>query len=382
MANYIVTPNMSLPNPVPGQDPGPDYADNLEASLNQIDQHNHSAGQGVQIQPNGLNISSDLPFNGNNATILKTVRFLSQASPIANSTPNVGCLYVSGNELWYNDYTGGNQVQITSNGTINATSSGIASGTASAAFSAGTLVVKSSSTSYANIDMQSAVLSNSGNLTNQLTLQAPTLSSSYTISLPTVPSQLSVMTLDSSGNMGTTMNSTAADPVGQAMSSVGANAIAATMTATGANAVANTRTRATSSTVGAGGVAYAAGGGTTTSTTPGAVSGLSVTITTTGRPVMVMITTVDNSSSFAQFAVVGTGTLQANLYILNGSTVIYAANSQLVVGTGSRTLTIPPSFSTIDLVPAGTYTYTVQIACGFSSSTAGLTGVTLVAYEL
>lgn len=202
MANIITTPNMNLPNPVPGVDPGIDYAKNNFSSFNQIDQHNHSSGQGVQIQPNGINISSDLPFNSNNATLLKSVRFSALIAPLANTAPNTACLYVSGNELYYNDTTGGNQIQITLNGTVNATSSGISSGTATAAFSAGTLVVKSSSTSFANIDMQSAILSNNGNLTNQLTLQAPILSSSYAITLPILPAQTNVMTLDTSGNMG------------------------------------------------------------------------------------------------------------------------------------------------------------------------------------
>lgn len=204
---------MNLPNPVPGVDSGPDYADNLESSLNQIDQHNHSAGQGVLIQPNGINISSDLPFGGNNATALRSVRLESQSAPITNTAPDVGILYVSGNELWYNDYTGGNQVQITVNGLINATSSGISSGTATAAFSAGVLVVKSSSTSFANIDVQSVVLANAGNLVNQLTLLAPTLSSSYDLTLPLVPPSLSFLTVDSSGVMGYTLNSTIANAV-------------------------------------------------------------------------------------------------------------------------------------------------------------------------
>lgn len=198
----IISPNMNLPVPIVGVDTGPGYAQNIDSSLNIIDQHNHSNGQGVLIQPNGLDISSDLPFNANNATNLRTVRFASQIAPIPNMTPDVGVLYVSGNELWYNDYTGGNQVQITTNGLINATASGIASGTATASFSAGVLVVKSAPTSFANVDLQSVVLSNPGDLINQLTLLAPTLAGSYDLTLPTIPAQTNVMTLDVSGNMG------------------------------------------------------------------------------------------------------------------------------------------------------------------------------------
>lgn len=192
---------MGFPISTIAVDSGLSWEQNLNAALTVIDQHNHSPGFGQQIQPNGLNISSDLSFQSNNATDLRAARFTPQLSPIPNSGSDVGELYVSGNELYYNDVTGGNQVQITASGTVNATSSGISSGTASASFSANVLLVKSSSTSYANIAMQSAVLSNSGNLTNQLTLQAPTLSTSYSITLPSIPGATSFVTLDTSGNL-------------------------------------------------------------------------------------------------------------------------------------------------------------------------------------
>lgn len=192
---------MNLPNPVPTVDPGPDYSYNIQASINGIDQHNHSPGQGIAIQPNGLNISSDLSFVNNNAIQLRSVRFTSQLA-VLSLPADVACLYVVGNELYYNDYTGGNNVQITMNGVVNATSSGISSGTATAAFVAGTLVVKSSSSSFANVDVQSIILSNAGNITNQLTLQAPTLTSSIIETLPAIPvSTTSIMQMDTSGNM-------------------------------------------------------------------------------------------------------------------------------------------------------------------------------------
>lgn len=89
-AQVNTSPNMNLPVPIPGITPGPAWAQYLAQSLNQIDSHNHSFGQGVQIQPNGLNISSDLTFNGNNATQLRTTRFSPQASPIGNASPDVG----------------------------------------------------------------------------------------------------------------------------------------------------------------------------------------------------------------------------------------------------------------------------------------------------
>lgn len=194
------SPNMNLPVSSVGVDSGLNWETNLNASLSIIDQHNHSAGQGVQIQPNGLNINSDLPFGSNNATLLRSTRFSPQNSVLILAS-DIGCLYVVGNELYYNDVTGGHQIQLTSGGLVNATSSGISSGTASAAFSAGTLVVKSSSTSGADILSQSLILTNAGNLTNQLTLEAPTLTGSYTITLPSIPVSTSFTTIDTSGNI-------------------------------------------------------------------------------------------------------------------------------------------------------------------------------------
>ena len=192
---------MGFPVSTIGTDSGLSWETNLNAALSVIDSHNHSPGQGQQINPSGLNINSDLPFGGNNATLLRAVRFSAQPSAIPNSGADVGEIYVAGNELYYNDVTGGHQVQITSGGTVNATSSGISSGTATAAFSTGVLLVKSSSTSYANVALQSVLLSNAGNLTNQLTLQAPTLSSSYPITLPALPGATSFLAIDASGNI-------------------------------------------------------------------------------------------------------------------------------------------------------------------------------------
>lgn len=192
---------MGFPISTIGTDSGLNWETNLNAALSVIDQHNHSPGQGQLIQPNGLNINSDLSFNSNNATNLRTTRFTPQISPISNTGSDTGELYVSGNELYYNDVSGGNQVQLTDNGTVNATSSGISSGTASASFSAGTLNVKSSSTSFGSVAMLSAILSNSGNLSNQLTLQAPVLSGSITETLPAIPLAQSFMAIDPSGNM-------------------------------------------------------------------------------------------------------------------------------------------------------------------------------------
>jgi hypothetical protein len=200
MAN--IDPNMGFANPVPGVDQGPAWAQDLYSALAIIGAHNHTPGQGVLIGVNGLTINGDLPFNSNNATLLRTVRFTPQLSPIASSAPDVGCLYVSGNELYYNDVSGGHQIQLTASGSVNATTSGISNGTATASFSGGVLVVLASSLTPANIQGASLLLGNNTASTNYLTLQPPSaMAANYSLTLPPIPGAISFLQIDTSGNI-------------------------------------------------------------------------------------------------------------------------------------------------------------------------------------
>lgn len=204
MSTVLISPNMNLPSPIPGSTPGPEWSYDIASCLSILDSHDHSSGKGVQISPNGLNINADLPFNGNNITLLKTIRFSAQGAPITSSSPNVGCLYVSGNELYFNDATGGHQVQITTNGSVNAGAgsiTGLPSGTASASFSSGTFVFQSATNTAANIDGRSIVLRNSSASSKGLTLNPPAaMAADFSLTLPTVPVSTCFLQIDSSGN--------------------------------------------------------------------------------------------------------------------------------------------------------------------------------------
>ena len=46
--------------------PGPDWATNLNTSLDAIDAHDHTSNKGVRIVPSAININAALEFNGNN----------------------------------------------------------------------------------------------------------------------------------------------------------------------------------------------------------------------------------------------------------------------------------------------------------------------------
>lgn len=185
MPNFILTPNMELPSPVVGVDPGPDYADNIDACLTLIDQHNHSPGYGVLITPDGLDINLDLPFNGNNATQLRSTRFNVQSSQLTQPT-DINELYDFQGNLFFIDNSG-NQIQITSNGAVNATSSNIQSGTNRASFIANQLVVQQNYTNNtpANVVGASFLFGNNVSNSNYLTLQPPSaMSASYSVTLP------------------------------------------------------------------------------------------------------------------------------------------------------------------------------------------------------
>lgn len=211
-AQVNVSPDMNLPIPIPGVTSGPNWATDIVASLNQIDSHNHSFGQGVQIQPNGLDISSDLSFLSNNATALRSVIFTPQSAPLAATSPDVGSIYVAGNELYYNDATGGHQVKITTNGSVNAGAgsiTGLPSGTAGVSYAGGTYTFQSATNTSANIDAGSYILRNATASSKGITLQ-PTLAlaADYSITLPTLPAATSFLTMDTLGNINANINTT------------------------------------------------------------------------------------------------------------------------------------------------------------------------------
>lgn len=204
MANTVTSPNMNLPVPTVGVDPGPDWANNLNSCLGAIDSHNHSPGQGVSISPSGLNISSDLPFNNNNATTLRSTRFQAQGSNL-NLPSDLGCLYVSGVDLFYNDENG-NQIRITQSGSIVGTAgsiSGLPSGTASVSYAAGTYTFQSATNTPGAIASGPVSIGNSTVGSPTVTL-APNnaIASNYSLSLPAaLPGSTSVLTVDNSGNV-------------------------------------------------------------------------------------------------------------------------------------------------------------------------------------
>ena len=364
MANNFLTPNMGLTVPVPGQEPGPNWANDLNNSLAVIDAHNHAPGSGVQITPNGLNINLDLPLNDNNLISARSLRMQVQPSALAGAA-DLGCLFVVGVDLYYNDVNG-NQIQMTTGGAVNATSSGISSGTASASFVASVLVVNAAANTPANIQGASILLGNNSAGTNYITLAPPNfLASSYQVTLPTLPGAASFLTIDSSGNMGATIATSA----GITGSNISSN------TVTYANRVALNYALSAS-----------CGSFNTSSTSPVSVTNLSVTITTSGKPVMVGLVADGSANSCILETGSGvTNSVTATVNILRGGSNI--AQTQLYIiaapdsGTAEIVNSVPAPFLQFDSPGAGTYTYTATLTASASSG-ATLSYAKLIAYEL
>lgn len=201
-----LTPNMNLPVPVVGDEVGPQWAIDINDCLAILDGHTHSAGSGTQITPSGLNLNSDVTLINNNLITIRSSRYSPQLAPLALAA-DVGAVYVSGVDLYYNDVNG-IQIRLTQAGSIVGTAGSITGlvSPASASYNSlnGTFVFQQNVNTAANIDVASVIVRKTTMSSAGITIQAPlSLSSDYSIVLPVLPGVLSLMSLDAAGNMGT-----------------------------------------------------------------------------------------------------------------------------------------------------------------------------------
>lgn len=397
MATVIITPNMNLPNPVPGVDPGPDYADNLSNSLNIIDQHNHSPGSGVQITTSGINIAADFLINNNNLTTVKSLRFQPQVSALAGVS-DIGCLYEAGVDLYYNDGSG-NQIRITQSGSVTGatgTITGLPSGTASASYGAGTFVFQSATNTSAVLDFGSAILRNNTAGSKGLTLSPPTaMAADYSIVLPTLPSSQKIMTLDNLGNMaapylidGTTLTITSNIIQVKNQGIAAAQIANGTITTTQISATAGilqTQLQTPPSSISSPTSVF----GTTSNSFVG-VTNVTASGTSNGRPIMLNFTCTTGVINDGYFEVNGgVGTIaQAGFFRVVETVSGRFINTGSVYGLDSTThiLRIPvSSFNCVDIAPgaSGTsLTYQLQICNGSGAEVITVSNCKLVVVQL
>lgn len=125
----------------------------------------------------------------------------------------------------------------------------------------------------------------------------------------------------------------------------------------------------------------------TASTTGVDVTNLTVTITTTGRPVFIGLIPFETGNPSQNSGIsIARGSASAGAFIsfLRGSTVI-GVNELGFTATGASAIdcAMPVSaFNMIEVPAAGTYTYKVQARCSLSLSTLNVLYTKLIAYEL
>lgn len=226
---------MILPVPTAGSESGPQYALDINACMSIIDQHSHAPGYGVQITPSGLNINSDLLFNGNNATLVRSIRFQPQSSALVGAS-DLGAIYRNGVDLYYIDGVG-NNIQITQSGGVAGTPGSISNlvSPASAAYVSinKTFVFQSDVNTPANLDAASVILRNLTANSFALTLSPPNaMAANYSLVLPSIPAAPSFLGIDVSGNISAGQPLTNANFAGKSTQVAGNNIVVSNTNAT------------------------------------------------------------------------------------------------------------------------------------------------------
>lgn len=395
MPTVTISPNMALPVPIVSQTPGPEWAQDYNSCLSIVDQHNHSSGSGVQITQDGISLTGSvstfdsLNFNTSNAYALRSVRFTAQSAALGLAT-DLGCIYEAGVDLYYNDGSG-NQIRLTQGGSIVGTAgsiTGLPSGTASASYSGGTFVWQSATNTAANMDAGSYIYRNNTASSKGLTLSPPNaMAADYGLFLPALPGSQSIMSLDASGNMAATYtvdNSTiviTSNIIKVATGGITATQIAsgtitatqiANATITGAKIAAATVTKANQIAVGQQ-VSSSCGGYTAFGGFTGAITNLTITLTTVGRPVMLFLMPA-STGALVGYLTTSSGTSGFSFF-RNGSLIsnfsVTVASSNILAG----------NFTFLDVfAAAGSNIYTFVIVTNPGTITAN--NIVLAGYEL
>ncbi len=352
---------------------GPEWAAQLNAAFELIDAHDHSTDKGTKITPSGLNINADLEFNSNDAIELRSTRFDNQGSALI-AVNDIRCVYVVGGDLYYNN-SSGTAIQLTAGAGLNAASLGGIGGdfaTSSAAVtyidSNDTFFFTQASNTPANLNAGSVIIREPVASSAGITIKSPiALGGAYNFILPTgLPSsgQTKILTIDSSGQVGAQYD------VDAVTLEVSSNALRVKdLGISTGKLAANAVTRPKMESVGQQ-ISSSCGTFTHSTTTPTDVTNLTVTITTSGRPVHLQLIP-EGISVDSLLEATGAG----SLYILKDGTII--GRNPLDNG-----VQIPvSSVSFFDTPAAGTYVYKIQIVAQ-ASTISRVKNAKLVAYEL
>lgn len=148
MSNTTTSPNMSMPVPVVGTDPGPDWANNIDACLSIIDSHDHSFGKGAPITiPSTL---TNITFAGTVSGVVTSATY-SPTVLWTTSTPTINA------QTWYYTRVG---AVVHVMGYINVTSGGSNSSLASVSLPVSTAALVAVGSGQVSVTSGTATVAN------------------------------------------------------------------------------------------------------------------------------------------------------------------------------------------------------------------------------
>lgn len=379
---------MNLTLPTVSVTPGPEYATENNTAFTTIDSHNHTSGRGAQVPTLGLNINANLSFAGYYALQLGNARFINQGSPLGTAS-DLNCVYFSGGNLYAND-SAGNQIQMTAGGAVNTAAgniNGMGATTASVTYTVGntTFTFWSNNLVSATLDGGAVTIREPGVVSpNGVTIFSPTsLAASYDLTLPTaLAATNNAIVLSSNAGVLSYLSLGAAAALAKVNSAGTALGYLTKGSAYQVLQVNSGGTDLTYASVSRNNLAAlgqqvssSSGGFTTTSLGYVDVTNLSVTITTSGRPVTVSVqgdgSQGGSTGINSYFGASGGGA--GSLAYKRGSTYL----AEYFIATSS--VLSPCTF--VDVVAAGTYTYKVAVV-SLGGGTITANRMVLVAYEL
>lgn len=384
--------NMNLPIPIPTVTEGAQYAYDEQSCFNAIDAHNHTTGQGAQIPTGGLNINANLPMNNYGLLNTQLVNLQAQGSISTN-----GSLFRISDDLYFKDGAG-NNVRITQSGSVAVSGAigftGLPSGTASASYSAPaqSFIFESATNTPANVDMASAIIRPLSANANGITIGAPALlPADYSLELPSaLPAITSLAQINATGLIDyANADNSSLELVASVLKIKDLGVTTAKIdnlaVTTGKIADLNV-TRAKLQAVGQQ-AASPSDYSVNNDTGYVDVTGATITITSTGRPVLVIIDigalNVNNQYSGYENNLGSIKLVRdvTDLKIYSAQIVATDANSGAV---GLLMLRVPFNAVYFDAVAAGTYTYKLQASASYQAGTGqlALNNIKLTAYEL
>jgi hypothetical protein len=392
-----ITPNMDLDLPSVSVTLGPEWATLLNAALNLVDSHDHSDGKGVKVTQLGLNITDDLELNEQYLTEVGSMRLVSQSATLVTAQ-DLRSIYSVLGDLYYNN-SSGTPIQITSGGSVTAASDGISRAFSRTSVNSNTVISAAGTTSYYDVDTTSGVTftlpSAAGVAAGRFYEFKDTTGSAGTNNVvinragsDTIDGATSVTISTNYGGRRLISDGTSKWAVAYVLSSAVATADIQNSAITTAKIADGNVTQAKRVDLGQQ-ISASSGTFSTTSSSLVDVTNLTVTITTTGRPVFVGLISDGNGANSSRLFINTTSSTNTggigDFAIIRGSTEI--AREELQTGQASsatsKSASCPSSaLSTIDVVAAGTYTYKVQCAALTGGGSCAVQRTKLIAYEL